>query len=101
MNSVYVVYEIVNQPFIPSPPFHPLPSYPQPFPFGSNGPQFSNPLQSIDFPSNPPSPPSHIPKPYTGPIIKIICVCKTSDTATYYCSQAPYRQVAGPINIIN
>jgi hypothetical protein len=94
MNSVYVVYEIINQPYFP---LQPLPTYP----LGSLGPQVPNPLHSIDLPSNSLTPLPYIQKPYTGPSIKIICICKNIDTASYYCSQSPYRQLVGPIGIIN
>jgi hypothetical protein len=89
MNSVYVVYEVVN-----------IPTYPQMFP----PPQFPPVMEpfpiSPTFPSNPLQPMPYLPKQYLSPSIRIICVCKSVTTAGYYCNQAPSRFVAGPIQII-
>jgi hypothetical protein len=98
MHSVYVVYEVVNIPTYPQifpPPQFPHPDFQPPFP-----PMMQPFPTSPTFPSNPLQPIPYIPKQYSTQSIKIVCVCKSVTTASYYCSQAPNRYTVGPIQIV-
>jgi hypothetical protein len=93
MHSVYVVYEVVN-----------IPTYPQVFPQPHFTPQFPPVMQpyptSPTFPSSPLQPIPYMPKQYVPQSVRIVCVCKSVTTASYYCSQAPGRYTFGPVQII-
>ena len=96
MNSVYVVYEIIN-----TPSYHQQPSYPQPPLYTPQFPPLIQPFPSS--PNIPYNPMNFVPKPYFNNNIRIVCVCKSLSTASYYCTQTPFpgRFMVGPLSIID